>query len=47
VDLQGKTNVIWDNRGGNFTMGVPSPNGRYLAIQGSTMNQNMWMMENF
>jgi Tol biopolymer transport system component len=47
VDLHGKTNVIWDNRGGAFTMGVPSPDGHYLAIQGSTSNQNMWMMENF
>jgi len=26
---------------------LQSPDGRYLAIQNSTYNGNMWMMENF
>jgi eukaryotic-like serine/threonine-protein kinase len=47
VDLDGRTNIIWQNRGGTWTTGIPSPDGKHLPIQGSTMNQNMWMMEYF
>lgn len=28
-------------------LGVPSPDGRYLAIVDRTQSNNMWMMENF
>ena len=36
VDLQGHAHVLWENHGGNSTMGMPSRDGRHLAIQGST-----------
>jgi hypothetical protein len=47
VDLQGNAHVLWENHGGNFTEGLPSPDGRHLAIMGSTVDGNMWMLENF
>jgi hypothetical protein len=47
VDLQGKSLVLWKEPGGLQTWGVPSPDGRYLAIEGFTLNSNIWMMENF
>jgi serine/threonine protein kinase len=47
VDLQGNTHVLWVNPGNSFTWGIPSPDGRHLAILGWTQNSNMWMMENF
>jgi Tol biopolymer transport system component len=47
VDLEGNARTLWQNHGNNPAIGVPSPDGRHLAILGSTMNSNMWMMENF
>jgi Tol biopolymer transport system component len=47
VDLQGNAHVLWENGGGNFTEGLPSPDGRHLAIMGLTVDGNMWMLENF
>src|SRR6266705_1940636 len=47
VDLQGNAQVLWENHEGFFTEGLPSPDGRHLAIMGSTVDGNMWMLENF
>jgi len=47
VDLQGNAKALWKSNGGQENPGRPSPDGRYLAIQGWTANSNMWMMENF
>jgi Tol biopolymer transport system component len=52
VDLQGNVKVIWEQQGtlGNEaagTSGIPSPNGRYLAMMGFTVSGNMWIMEGF
>jgi serine/threonine protein kinase len=47
LDMKSRTHVVWENRGGNWALGIPSPDGRHLAIAGETMNSNMWMMENF
>ncbi len=47
VDLHGNAKVLWKNNGGYDPWGLQSPDGRHLAIQGSTMTNNMWMMENF
>jgi Tol biopolymer transport system component len=47
VDLKGNARALWQNHGGSPAIGLPSPDGRYLGILGSTMNSNMWMMENF
>jgi Tol biopolymer transport system component len=48
VDLQGNANVLWQFKGrGGHIWGVPSPDGRYLAILGSVYNSNVWMLEGF
>jgi Tol biopolymer transport system component len=47
VDLEGNARALSQNHGNNPAIGLPSPDGRHLAILGSTMNSNVWMMENF
>jgi serine/threonine protein kinase/Tol biopolymer transport system component len=47
LDMTGKPHIVWENHGGGWALGMPSPDGRHLAINGETMNSNMWMMENF
>ena len=47
VDQQGNSKVMWTNHGGYYPWGLQSPDGRHLAIQGSTTNGNMWTIENF
>jgi hypothetical protein len=51
VDLNGNARVLWRFNGsvggpGSF-FGIPSPDGRYLAIVGGTSNSNVWMLEGF
>jgi len=50
MDLEGHSQVIWRQRVPSFTypaMGIPSPDGRYLAVLGVTTDGNMWLLENF
>ncbi len=47
VSLQGEVHIIRENRGGNYSPGLPSPDGRHIAIVGTATNSNMWLMENF
>jgi len=48
VDFQGNARVLWENAGASGeTLGIPSPDGRHLAIQSWVTNGNLWMMENF
>jgi serine/threonine protein kinase len=47
VDLQGNAHVLWENHGGHWAYGVPSPDNRQLAIYDRKLSANMWMMENF
>jgi hypothetical protein len=47
VDLKGKAYALWQQKSGTFTWGVPSPDGRYLAVFGAEFNGNIWMIENF
>jgi hypothetical protein len=47
VDLQGHTHVLLENYGSDVAYGIPSPDGRHLAILGLTVNSNTWMIENF
>jgi hypothetical protein len=47
VDLQGNARVLSRPGGEETTIGIPSPDGRHLAILGWTENGNIWMMENF
>jgi DNA-binding winged helix-turn-helix (wHTH) protein/Tol biopolymer transport system component len=47
VDMQGNAQVLWKNRGYNSTVALPSPDGRHMAIIGSSWDDSIWMMENF
>ena len=47
MDLQGNTHFLWEQGGGFGTYGVPSPDGRHLAIRAWYNETNLWMMENF
>jgi Tol biopolymer transport system component len=47
IDLNGHANALWEQKGGLRTWGVPSHDGRHLAMLGYTMDSNIWMLENF
>jgi Tol biopolymer transport system component len=48
VDIEGRTRTIWQQRGGwGFTVGVPSRDGRRLAMMGATRESNAWLIEGF
>ena len=47
LDLQGNARLLWEHPGGVDIYGVPSPDGRHLAMRGWSVEGNMWMMENF
>jgi eukaryotic-like serine/threonine-protein kinase len=47
IDLAGHASAVWEQKGGFETWGVPSPDGRHLAILGDTVDSNVWMLENF
>jgi len=48
VDLKGNARVLWQYKGqGSQIWGVPSPDGRYLAILATGTNSNVWMLEGF
>jgi serine/threonine protein kinase len=48
VDLNGNARVLWEYKGGGEEIwGVPSPDGRYIAIHGTVLNSNAWMIEGF
>ncbi|MGO9273917.1 MAG: protein kinase domain-containing protein [Terriglobia bacterium] len=48
VDLKGNARVLWQYRGaGNDIWGIPSPDGRYIAIRGGALSSNVWMVEGF
>ena len=48
VDLEGNVRVLWQFKGGLSPIyGIPSPDGRYLAIRGRPQNRDLWMLEGF
>lgn len=50
VSLKGTARVLWSSReldGGPFIAGVPSPDGRYLALTGAIHHSAAWMVEGF
>jgi DNA-binding winged helix-turn-helix (wHTH) protein/Tol biopolymer transport system component len=59
LDLEGNTHSLWHTKGGIQQPGdvfrtqrlvpraIPSPDGRGLAIQRSSVSSNVWMLENF
>jgi Tol biopolymer transport system component len=47
LDLEGNARVLWVQKGHRETSGLPSPDGRYLAVQDVEADHNAWMIENF
>jgi Tol biopolymer transport system component len=48
VDLKGNTRVLWQNKAVHGDIcGVPSPDGRYLAIGVELTYSNVWLVEGF
>jgi len=47
VDLNGDAQRVWHQSQAVFTWGLPSPDGRHLAILGSNSEANVWMIDNF
>ena len=49
VDLDGSADVLWkrETLWGWGHAGIPSPDGRHLAMSGWTIDSNIWMLENF
>jgi eukaryotic-like serine/threonine-protein kinase len=44
VDLEGHANVVWERA---MESVAESPDGRHLCISSNTVDQNVWMLENF
>ena len=49
VDFSGQTDELWKSVAvwGLGPRGIPSPDGRYLALLGWATDNNVWMLENF
>ena len=47
VDVNGKSHILWEQRGGLGTSALPSPDGKHLAIRGWSINSNLWLMQDF
>jgi hypothetical protein len=47
VDFHGDAHPLWELKGGMLVSGLPSLDGRHLAIVATARNNNVWMMENF
>jgi hypothetical protein len=47
LDLMGRSQIVWKQDGDRGTYGIPSPDGRHLAIMRWTVGSNAWMLENF
>jgi len=47
VDLQGNIHKLWEEPTWSDLWGIPSPDGRHLTFPHTTVNSNIWMIENF
>ena len=47
IDLKGNVRLLWEHPGGVEIYGLPSPDGRHLAMRSWSVDSNLWMMENF
>ncbi len=49
VDLAGNARVLWQGKGaaGGLLWAIPSPDGRYLAIEAPVRHSSVWMIEGF
>ena len=47
LDLQGNAQLLWEHPSVVNIYGVPSPDGRHLAMRGWNVDSSLWLMENF
>ena len=47
IDLNGNAQPIWHQPQPEQTWGVPSPDGRHLAMYGVSQESNVWLIDNF
>jgi serine/threonine protein kinase/Tol biopolymer transport system component len=47
IDLEGNAQPVWQQPMPSTTWGVPSPDGRHLAMFGTSIDSNVWMIDNF
>jgi Tol biopolymer transport system component len=47
TDLRGQARVLWQQKGHFGSSLQPSPDGRYLAMMGTTTTSDAWLTENF
>jgi len=48
LDLHGQSHVLWRfSESGLPSQGIPSPDGRHIAISQQIKSSNIWMIENF
>ena len=47
IDLSGKASVLWRQAGKSTVWGVPSPDGRYLAMMVYTDDSNVYTLDDF
>src|SRR5262249_44591271 len=47
VDLRGTHEILWEQKGDLAELGLPSPDGRFLAVTSWTTASNVWMLESF
>jgi len=47
VDLRGIHQILWEQKGDLAELGLPSPDGRFLAVTSWTTASNVWMLESF
>ena len=47
IDLEGHAQPIWQQPTPSDSWGVPSPDGRHLAMYGTSWDSNVWMIDNF
>ena len=46
VDLKGGVQPIWQQSYSGDIWGIPSPDGRHVAMRGSSSNANVWVIDN-
>lgn len=47
IDLKGNAQPIWQQRLPWQTAGFPSPDGRHVAMYGTSFDANVWMIDDF
>jgi hypothetical protein len=47
VDLSGKASLLWRQPGKSYVWGIPSPDGRYLAMMVYTDDSNVYTINDF